>query len=64
MKKETRVLLAGSIGVIIGFGIFGLRKFLSKKQKAYHDYYADFHRHFEKKEKEDAHHGVEYLAMQ
>lgn len=64
MKKETGVLIAGSIGVIIGLGIFGIKKFLSKKHKAYHDYYSDFHRHFEKKNTEDGHHGVEYLAMQ
>lgn len=64
MKKETGILLAGSMGVIIGLGIFGLRKFLSKKHKDYHDYYSDFHRHFEKKNKDEGNHGVEFLAMQ
>ncbi len=63
MKKETGVLLAGSIGIIIGLGIFGLRKFLSHKQKTYHDYYSDFHRHFEK-ENDEGNHGIEFLAMQ
>lgn len=64
MKKETGILLAGSIGVIIGLGIFGLKKFLSKKHQDYNDYYSDFHRHFDKRYRDDGHHGVEYLAMQ
>lgn len=64
MKKETGILLAGSMGVLIGLGFLGVQKFLSKKHKDYHDYYSDFHRHFEKRhKKEEAHHGVEYLSM-
>ena len=27
MKKETGILLAGSVGVILGLGIFGIKKF-------------------------------------
>ena len=64
MKKETGILLAGSLGVLIGLGIFGIRKFLSKKHKEYHDYYSDFHRHFDKRYRDEGHHGVEFLAMQ
>ncbi|KMQ70485.1 hypothetical protein [Chryseobacterium koreense] len=64
MKKETGILLAGSLGVILGLGIFGIRKFLLKRHKDYEDYYADFHRHFDKKHREDGSHGVEFLAMQ
>lgn len=63
MKKETGILLAGSIGVIIGLTIFGVRKFLAKKKKEYDDDYADFHRHFERKNKDDHHDGVEFLAF-
>ena len=63
MKKETGILLAGSLGLLIGFGIFGVRRFFLKKSREYNDYYSDFHRHFEKKKKDDGNHGVEYLAM-
>lgn len=63
MRKETGILLAGSLGIIIGLGIFGVRKFLLKKSREYNDYYSDFHRHFEKKQKEENHDGVEFLAM-
>lgn len=64
MKTETGILIAGSLGVIIGLGIFGVRKFLLKKTKEYNDYYSDFHRHFEKKSADENHDGIEYLAMQ
>ena len=64
MRKETGVLLAGSLGVLVGLGIFGVKKFFAKRHKDYHDYYSDFHRHFEKRYRDDGHHGVEYLAMQ
>jgi len=63
MKKETGILLAGSVGVILGLGIYGVRRFLLKKRKAYNDYYLDFHRHFERKKPEDGNHDVEFLAM-
>ena len=64
MRKETGILLAGTLGIIIGLGIFGVRKFLLQKSKEYNDYYSDFHRHFERKSQEENHDGVEYLAMQ
>ena len=64
MRKETGIILAGSVGVIIGLTLFGVRTFLTKKRKAYDDYYADFHRHFEKRKKEDTNEGVEFLAVQ
>jgi len=64
MKKETGIILAGSLGLIIGLGIFGVRRFLLKKTKEYNDYYSDFHRHFEKKPADENHDGIEFLAMQ
>ncbi len=63
MRKETGILLAGSLGLIIGLTIFGVRRFLIKKSKEYDDYYADFHRHFERKRKDDPNDGVEFLAV-
>ena len=63
MKKETGILLAGTIGVIIGLTIFGVRKFLAKKRKEYDDYYLDFHRHFERGDYEDSNDGIEFLAV-
>ena len=35
MKKETGILIAGSLGLFIGLGFFGVRKFLLKKSKEY-----------------------------
>lgn len=64
MKKETGILLAGSLGIIIGLGIYGIRKFLSCKQRKYDDYYGDFHRHFDDRYRNETSHGVEFLAMQ
>ncbi|WP_084466344.1 hypothetical protein [Kaistella palustris] len=64
MKKETGIIIAGSLGILVGLGIFGIQKYLRKKRRDYHDYYADFHRHFEKRYKEDGNHDVEFLAMQ
>lgn len=63
MKKETGIILAGGVGVLIGLTLFGVRKFIAKKKKEYDDYYADFHRHFERKQKDDANDGVEFLAV-
>lgn len=63
MKRDTKVLLAGSIGVLIGLGLFGIKRFLSESNKQYQDYYTDFHRHFDKNNKKEEHHGVEFLAM-
>ena len=64
MRKETGILLAGSLGLILGLGFFGVRKFLLQKSKEYNDYYSDFHRHFERKNQEENTDGVEFLAMQ
>ena len=64
MKKETGILLAGSVGLLIGLTIFGVRKFLLKKSREYDEYYADFHRHFERKNQDDANDGIEFLAVQ
>lgn len=46
MKKEKSILLAGTIGVLIGVSIFGIRRFIAIKRKEYDDYYCDFHRNF------------------
>ncbi len=64
MKKETGILLAGSLGLIIGLGVFGVRRFFLKKAKEYHDYYSDFHRHFDRNPDDENPDGIEYLAMQ
>ena len=63
MRKETGIILAGSVGLLIGLTIFGIRKYLTKKSKEYDEYYADFHRHFERKNKDDLNDGVEFLAV-
>ncbi len=63
MKKEAGILFAGSVGIIIGLGIFGLKRFLSKRKNTYDDYYSDFHRHFER-ENDEGNHGIEFFAMQ
>lgn len=64
MRKETGIILAGSVGVIVGLTLFGVRKFLKKKRREYDDYYIDFHRHFEKRTKDENHDGVEFIAFQ
>jgi hypothetical protein len=64
MKKETGILLAGGVGILIGLSIFRIRKFLLKKHKDYNDYYLDFHRHFDKKYRDEGNHGIEFFAMQ
>ncbi|MCB4236111.1 hypothetical protein LDL59_16570 [Kaistella anthropi] len=33
MKKETGILLAGSVGVILGLGIFGIKKFFPENTR-------------------------------
>lgn len=63
MRKETGILLAGSVGLFIGLTIFGIRKYLMKKSKDYDAYYADFHRHFDRIKKDDSNDGVEFLAV-
>ena len=62
--NKTTILVAGGFGIIIGLGILGVRRYLIKKSKEYDDYYADFHRHFERKNKDDSNDGVEFLAVQ
>lgn len=64
MKKDTGILLAGSMGVIVGLGIYGFKWFLSRKRSHYQDDYGDFHRNFESRYSDIDHHGVEFLAMQ
>lgn len=63
MNTKTGILLAGSLGIIIGLGVFGIKRFLKNKAKEYDDYYADFHRHFVDMKKDDANDGVELLAV-
>ncbi|QDP85362.1 hypothetical protein FNJ88_07220 [Chryseobacterium sp. SNU WT5] len=64
MNTKTGILLAGSLGLIIGLGVFGVRTFLKRKAKEYDDYYEDFHRHFVVKNKKEGNEGVEFLAVQ
>ena len=63
MRKETGIIVAGGMGLLIGLTIFGIRKFLLKKSREYDEYYADFHRHFERKLKDDSNDCVEFLAV-
>lgn len=62
MKTGTGIILAGTVGIIIGLGIYGFRRMMRKKGREYDDYYSDFHRHFDKRYRDEAHHGVEYLS--
>jgi hypothetical protein len=64
MKKDTGILLAGGLGVLVGLGLYGFKWFTTKKHTEYDDYYSDFHRHFDRRYRDDFHHGVEYFAMQ
>ncbi|AZI33522.1 hypothetical protein [Kaistella carnis] len=61
--NKTTILVAGGFGIIIGLGILGVRRYLIKKSKEYDDYYADFHRHFDRKIREESNDGVEFLAV-
>lgn len=63
MKKETGIIVAAGVGFLAVLGIIGLRKFLNRKRNDYNDYYSDFHRHFEKRYRNEDHHGVEYLSV-
>ncbi|MDO5616016.1 MAG: hypothetical protein Q4G16_07490 [Cruoricaptor ignavus] len=61
MRKETSIIIAGAFGVLTTLGFFFLKKFVcSKKHSCYYD---DFHSQFNETEKQEEHHGVEYLAM-
>lgn len=62
MKRDTGILLAGSLGVIVGLGLYGLKWFTSKKHTAYEEYYADHHRNYDNRYGDD-HDGVEILAL-
>lgn len=64
MRKKTGILLAGSLGLIIGLSAFGVRAFILKKRKEYNDYYSDFHRHFDKSSLKENDDSVEFLSMQ
>lgn len=63
MKRETGIILASSFGILIGLGIYGVRRFLSRKQKEYQEYYSDFHRNFERYPEDINNDGIEFLAM-
>lgn len=63
MKTETGILLAGTVGVIIGLTFFGFRALISKKRKEYDDYYNDFHRNFERRDLEHSRHRTAHLAL-
>ncbi len=60
---KTEIIVASALGVLIGVGILGVRRFLKKKTEEYYDYYADYHRHFEHTPFEDRS-KTAYLAMQ
>lgn len=61
MKREHSIIIAGGAGLLAALGIILLRRHFSNK--AYNEYYQDFHRHFVKKSCYDDTHGVEYLAL-
>ncbi|MCC2591252.1 hypothetical protein [Chryseobacterium sp. MFBS3-17] len=63
MKNGSEIVLAASLGVLIGLGIYGFKRFFKKRNQDYDDYYSDFHRHFDKRYREETAHGVEYLSM-
>lgn len=63
MKKETGIVLAGSIGFLAVLGIIGLSKFLQRKKRKYAEDYDDYYRHFEKKYAIEDPHGVEFLSV-
>ena len=63
MKKETGIILAGTVGFLTVIGIIGLKKIIKSKHKKYEECYSDFHRNLQKRYKADEHHGVEFLSM-
>jgi len=63
MKRETGILVASSLGLLVGLGVYGFKLFLNKKDTDYKAYYGDYHRHFDDGSYDD-HHGVELYAMQ
>lgn len=63
MNKETRVLLAGSIGLLTVLGIFKLRKLLKiKKQNEENEIPEEHHFYGGRYQAEDGD-GVEFLAL-
>ncbi|MCA6067265.1 hypothetical protein JI747_008765 [Chryseobacterium sp. RG1] len=63
MKKEVGVLLAGGVGFLAVLSFIGIKKILTKKDKKYNDIYSDYHRHFDGKNHDEDHHGVEFYAL-
>ena len=61
--NKTTILIAGGVGIIIGLGFLGFKRFLKLKSKEYDDYYEDFHRHFGGPDPDEYSHGVEFLAV-
>ncbi len=63
MKKETGILFAAGAGLFAALGLIFLRRFLNTKHKEYDEYYSDFHRHFDKNDHHEEHHGIEFLSL-
>ena len=63
MKKEQGILLAAGVGLFAVLGMLALRRLLNSRHHEYNEYYSDFHRHFDKRYRNEDHHGVEYLSM-
>lgn len=62
MKKETTILMAGSLGLFAVLGFLALKKFLNNKK--YKLSYEDYHRHFESLQDDQTEDdGIEYYAM-
>ncbi len=62
MKRENKLLFAGSIGFFALLGIIGLFRFLNKKQ-CLQDDYSDYYTDFNQQEDQEENHGIEFLAM-
>ena len=63
MKKETGIIIAAGVGFLAVLGLLAIRKYLSGNDEEYYDYYSDFHRHFDKRYRNEDHHGIEYLSI-
>jgi len=63
MSKETGILLAGGMGLLLGLGLFGIRKLMQYREREYDDYYNDYHRHFVSIPRNDAPEGIEFMAV-
>lgn len=63
MNKQ-KILIAAGLSFAAVLGYLGIRRFLGRENYEYDDeYYSDFHRHFEKKYRNEDNEGIEYLAM-